>query len=116
MDAEPGEALADRHHFQRVNVDMFRQIRDPPHRFGDIFRRQRLGVLVSFTGFRIVAFKTDVGELGAAYQARLDIGDANRGAVQISAQIQAELAYESFGRAVDVAAVYPNAARLTRAL
>lgn len=38
MDAQAGKALADRHHFQRVDIDMRGQGGDPPYRFGHIFR------------------------------------------------------------------------------
>ncbi len=38
MDAQTSKALADRHHFQRVDIDMRRQVSDPPYRFGHIFR------------------------------------------------------------------------------
>nr|VUD28769.1 Uncharacterised protein [Raoultella sp. NCTC 9187] len=64
--AEAGEALANRHHFQSINIDVFRQVGDPPHGFRHVVRRQRLGIFVGFAGFRVVAFKADVGKLGAA--------------------------------------------------
>ena len=38
MDAQSGKALADRHHFNGVDVDVFRQRRHPPDRLGDVFR------------------------------------------------------------------------------
>ena len=83
---------------------MFWQRRDPPDRFGDVFRRQGVSVFIGFVCFRVIAFETHVGKLGAAHQARLDVGDANGGAVQIGTQVKAELAHKRFRCAVDVAA------------
>lgn len=104
VDFQPSEGLADRHHFQRVDVDARRQCGDPEYRLGDVFRRQRIGAFVGFIDLAVIALEAHVGEFGAAHQARLDIGHADARAVQIGAQAQTELLDERLGGAVHVAA------------
>ena len=82
MNAKASVSLTDRHHLNGIDVNVFRQRRYPPYGFSNIFRRQRVGIFVGFTGFCIVTLEADVGELGAADQTWLNIRYANGGAVQ----------------------------------
>ncbi|MNW19799.1 hypothetical protein D3C71_2199400 [compost metagenome] len=73
--------MADRHDFQRVNVDVGRQGRDPEHRLCDILRRQRIGTVVDLIHLAVVAFEAHVGKFGATHQARFNIGHTDAGTV-----------------------------------
>ena len=77
--------------------------RDPMHGIGDVLGGQRLDILIDLGGLFVIAMEAHIGELGAAAQTGLDIGHAQGSAGQIGAQIEAELAHEGLGRAVDVA-------------
>ena len=65
---------------------------------------QRVGPGIDARRLGLVAAEADAGELGAADQAGLDIGHPHLGAMQVGAQVVAELADEGLGRAIDVAA------------
>jgi hypothetical protein len=108
---QPGEGLRHRHQLDPVDVDMGRLGRDPVHRIRDVLGGEWLHVGVDVGGARVVAVEAHVGELGAAAQAWLDVGDAYPGTMQVGPQVQAELAHEGLGRAVDVAAGIGPAAR-----
>ncbi|MOA05413.1 hypothetical protein D3C78_1250110 [compost metagenome] len=77
---------------------------DPEHGIGDVLRLDGLHPLIDGGRLGIVTVEAHVGELGAAAQARLQVGDADGGARQIGPQVQAELLHERLGGAVDVAA------------
>ena len=97
--------LAGRHDLDAVDVDVARQGRSPTTpsrrcpRPGSIRRPRR-----AWRRPILVAGEADLGELGAAAEARLDVGDAHEGADEIGLQVQRELLHEGFGAAVDVAA------------
>src|SRR5450830_238160 len=77
LDIKWRKALAGRHHFNRIDIDVRGQGGDPVSGLGDIARRQGLGALVDLGCRRIVALETDVGKLRAAAQARGNIGGAH---------------------------------------
>nr|CUV45299.1 protein of unknown function [Ralstonia solanacearum] len=83
---------------------MRRQRRHPVDGLGDVVGRQRLGSLVDLGHAGVIALEAHVRKLGARAQARLDVRHAHAGAGQVGAQVQRELAHESLGAAVYVAA------------
>src|ERR1700683_1517308 len=103
VDLERGEALGDRHQLDNVDVHMGRLAGGPVDGGRDVVGGQRLGPGVHAAGPLAVA-EAHVGELGAADQARFDAGHPDSGAVQVGAEVEAELVHEGLGRAVDVAA------------
>ncbi|CAM2343937.1 hypothetical protein BVIET440_90228 [Burkholderia vietnamiensis] len=104
MDRQTGRRLRDRHHLDRIDVDVRGARRDPVDGVGNILGRERLDVLIDVRCFRVVAAVAHVRELRAAAEAGLDVGDAQRRADEVGAQIQAELSDESLGCAVYVSA------------
>ncbi|CAG9212308.1 hypothetical protein PSAB6_30253 [Paraburkholderia sabiae] len=104
MNVQTSERLRDGHQLDRVDVDVRGARRDPVDRIGDVFGRERLDVLIDVRSLLVVAAETHVRKLGAPAQPRLDVRHADGRAVQIRAQVQAELAHERLGRAVHVAA------------
>jgi hypothetical protein len=104
VDLERGEALADRHQLDDVDVHVRGLAGRPFDRGGDVVGGQRLGSGVDGRGPLAVAAEAHLREFGAPGQARFDTGHPDSGAVQVGAQVQAELVHERLGRAVDVAA------------
>src|ERR1700733_10341427 len=104
VDLERGEALADRHQLDDVDVHVRGLAGRPLDRGRDVVGGQRLDTGVDGPGPLAVAAEAHLRELGAAGQPRLDARYPDSGAVQIGAQVQAELVHERLGRAVDVAA------------
>ncbi len=83
---------------------MWRQGGDPVGRLGDVLRGQRRGAFVDLGGGRVVALEAHVRELGAAAQARRQVGGAHARADQVGAQVERELLDEGLGCAVHIAA------------
>src|SRR5580658_1909703 len=104
VDLERSEALADRHELDDVDVHVRGLAGRPFDRGGDVVGGQRLGSGVDGAGLRTVAAEAHLRELGAAGQPGFDAGHPDSGAVQVGAQVEAELVHERLGRAVDVAA------------
>jgi hypothetical protein len=84
--------------------------RRPVDRLGDVVRGHRLHARVHGIGLFLVAAEPDGGELRVGH-AWLDTGDADAGAVQVTAQIQAELVHERLRPGVHVPAGVWVAAR-----
>ena len=98
---ERPEALRNGHELDPVDVHVRRQRRRPVHRLGDVRRPQWLHARVDGVRLALVAAEPHRGELGLAH-AGLDGGDAHARAVQVAAQVEAELVHEGLGGAVDV--------------
>ena len=77
--------------------------RRPVDRLGDVVGGQRLHARVDGVRLLLVAAEPDQGELRVGH-ARLDAGDPDAGAVQVAAQVQAELVDERLRAAVHVPA------------
>ncbi|CSI44344.1 Uncharacterised protein [Shigella sonnei] len=58
--------------------------------------------MIGFFRFTVIAFKADIGKLGATHQTRFDVGDAHRRTMQVRTQIQAKLTNKRFRRTVNV--------------
>ena len=54
-DLQPRCRLADRHHFDAVNVEVGGKVGDPPHGLRDVFRRDRMRAAVDLVGRSPVA-------------------------------------------------------------
>ena len=83
---------------------MLGRLIQPQRGGGDVFGRERLHAFVNGGGARLVALKAHLRKLGAAAQAGFDIAHAHAAAVQIGAQVQAELVHKGFSGAVNIAA------------
>jgi hypothetical protein len=101
---ERREALRHGHDLDRVDVDVRRERRDPVDRLGDVLGAERLHAVIHGARALLIAVEPHGRELGASGHAGLDAGDAHAGAVQVAAQVQAELVHERLAGAVDVAA------------
>src|SRR5690606_37045138 len=75
------QRLAHRHHLEAVDVQVRRQVGDPPHRLGDVVGGDGLRARVERVRRGLVAAGAHQGELGLR-QSRLDRGHAHAGAVQ----------------------------------
>ena len=82
---------------------MRRGVHHPENRIGNVLRLDRLGTCVGGVITRLVTAEAHQGEL-ALTQARLDIGHAHAGALQVAAQVQRELLHERLGTAIHMAA------------
>src|ERR1700733_8720228 len=94
VDLERGEALADRHQLDDVDVHVRGLAGRPLDRGGDVVGGQGLGSGVDGAGPPAVAAEAHFGKLGAAGQPWFDAGHPDSGAVQVGAQVEAELVHE----------------------
>src|SRR5678816_2548277 len=85
VDREAGPALGYRHQFERVDVEMRRQGRDPPDRLGDILGRHWIHIGVEAVARRLVAAGADQREFGFDHPG-LDRGYAHAGPGEVAAK------------------------------
>jgi hypothetical protein len=107
---ERGEALRGGHQLDRVHVDVLRHRGRPVDRLGDVVCGHRLHARVDAVRLRLVAAEPHQRELRVRH-AGLDAGDPHPGAVQVAAEVEAELVDERLRPAVEVAAGVGVAAR-----
>src|SRR6185312_14897697 len=103
-DAEAGEALADGHQLDRIDVEVRRQVGEPPEQIGEVLRSHRVHAFVELVRCLFVAACADDGELGLGHP-RLDRGYANAGPREVAPEVERELADEGLGARVDRAAL-----------
>src|SRR3984957_13549645 len=108
LEGRPG--LGGGHQLDRVHVDVRGQAGRPVDRLGDVVGGHRLHARVDVVRLGPVAAEPDERELRVGH-AGLDAADPDPGAVQVAAQVQAELVDEGLGAAVHVPARVRVAAR-----
>src|SRR3546814_9407268 len=64
VDLQSCQRLAHRHHLEAVDVQVRRQVGDPPHRFGDVACGDRMRAGVEGVGCGLVSAGAHQGELG----------------------------------------------------
>lgn len=102
VDEKGTAALADRHDFDGIDVDMWRHAAHPVDDFGDISGRQRLGSLVDLVCPLFITMKSDNGKFTFG-KSRLNIGDPDFCFDQIGEQVIGKLLDKSLGPAINVA-------------
>src|SRR3954453_2111457 len=96
MNDEAGEALADGHQLDGIDVEMRRKRRDPPDRVRNILRGHRIHSGIELLRGVLVAAGADDGEFGFRH-ARLDRGDPYAAAMKVASQVERELPDEGLG-------------------